>query len=81
MDLRQLRHAVTLGKLLNYTKAAQELGLTQSALSRSIQAIEERVQVRLFDRDRGGVRLTELGRLYIARANTLLREAEELDRS
>jgi DNA-binding transcriptional LysR family regulator len=80
MDLRLLRHAVTLGKTLNYTQAAQELGLTQSALSRSIQSLEQRAQARLFDRDRGGVAVTELGRSYLARASAILREAEELDR-
>ena len=55
MDLRGLRHVVVLSRLLSYTKAARELHLTQSALSRSIQAIEKDAHVNLFDRDRGGV--------------------------
>jgi DNA-binding transcriptional LysR family regulator len=80
MDLRSLRHVVTLARRLSYTKAAEELGLTQSALSRSIQAIEQRANVRLFDRDRGGVHLTTLGRDFVERAAALLREADDLDR-
>jgi DNA-binding transcriptional LysR family regulator len=80
MELRSLKHVVVLAKLLSYTKAAQELCLTQSALTRSIQAIERRANARLFDRDRSGVRLTPVGRAFVARAAALLREADDLDR-
>lgn len=80
MDLRSLRHVVVLARRLSYTKAAEELGLSQSALSRSIQAVEARAKVRLFDRDRGGVHLTPVGRAVAERAAALLREADDLDR-
>jgi DNA-binding transcriptional LysR family regulator len=80
MDLRSLRHVVALARRLSYRKAAEDLGLTQSALSRSIQAVERRANVRLFDRDRGGVHLTSVGRAFAERAAGLLREADELDR-
>lgn len=79
-DLRQIRHLVTLGKELSFTKAAKELGITQPALTRSIQTIEDKAQVRLFDRDRGRVSLTEVGKAYLERAEGLLRDADELDR-
>lgn len=80
MDLRSLRYLVVLSRHLNYTKAAEELGIGQPALSRSIQAIERRMNTRLFDRDRGGVHLTRIGRNLTARGEALLREADELDR-
>ena len=79
MDLRTFRHVVTLAKLLSYTKAAQELCITQSALSRSIQAIESQAKVKLFDRDRGGVHVTAVGRDFVERATLLLREAQDVD--
>jgi DNA-binding transcriptional LysR family regulator len=79
MDLRSLKHVVVLSRVLSYTKAAQELHLTQSALSRSIQAVERHANVKLFDRDRGGVRLTAVGRRLVTRAASLLRDADELD--
>lgn len=79
-DLRQIRHVVTLGEHLSFTQAAKELGITQSALTRSIQGIEEKAGARLFDRDRGRVGLTEVGKSYFARAVVLLRDAEDLDR-
>jgi len=77
---RQIQHIVTLGRLLSFTKAANELGITQPVLTRSIQAIEERAKVRLFDRDCGKVRLTEVGKAYLERATALLQEANDLDR-
>lgn len=80
LDLRSLRHVVVLARRLNYTRAAEELGISQSALSRSIQAVEARAKARLFDRDRGGVHLTQLGREFADRAAALLREADELER-
>jgi DNA-binding transcriptional LysR family regulator len=81
MDLRSLRHVVTLSKLRSYTRAAQELCITQSALSRSIQAIERHAKVKLFDRDRGGVHATAVGRGFVERATSLLRDADDLDRA
>jgi DNA-binding transcriptional LysR family regulator len=80
IELRQFRHLVALGRLLSFTKAAAELGITQSALTRSIQALEGRYQVRLVDRDRGRVCLTAVGKMYFDRAARLLQEADDLDR-
>jgi DNA-binding transcriptional LysR family regulator len=80
LDLRSLRHLVVLARHLNYVRAADELGVTQPTLSRSIQALERRLDVRLFDRDRGGVRLTSQGRVIAERAALLLIEADDLER-
>ena len=48
----------------SYTRAAQELALTQSAVSRQIIALEDQLRVQLFRRTRHGVTLTEAGRHY-----------------
>jgi DNA-binding transcriptional LysR family regulator len=80
MELRSLRHVATIARLRSFTKAAEELGLTQPALSRSIQAIEQATKARLFDRDRGGARLTPVGRFFAERAAALLRDADDLER-
>ncbi len=79
-ELKPLRHVVALAKTLNYTRAAQTLNLSQSALTRSIQATEQRTQLRIFDRDRGGVHLTPAGKTFVERASSLIREADEFDR-
>jgi DNA-binding transcriptional LysR family regulator len=78
MDLRKLRHAVALAQHLNFTRAAAALNLTQSALSRSIQALEDECQLRLFDRNRNLVTITAAGRDFIRHAQIMLRKEAEM---
>ena len=80
IELRHLRNLAVLARRLNYARAAEELGITQPTLSRSIQALERQLGLRLFDRDRGGVSETPQGRAIIERAAFLLVDAEELER-
>lgn len=80
LQLRSLNHLLILSRRLNFARAAEDLGLSQSALSRSIQALEEQLGMRLFDRDRAGVRLTPQGRMAVERAAVLLADAEHLER-
>ncbi|MBV8665758.1 MAG: LysR family transcriptional regulator [Burkholderiaceae bacterium] len=78
MDLRKLRHMVTLSEELNFARAAKKVHLTQSALSRSIQSLEEELGGKLFDRDLQGVALTAIGRQVLKRARELLASAGNL---
>jgi DNA-binding transcriptional LysR family regulator len=81
LDLRNLRHLIVLARHLNYVRAADELRITQPTLSRSIQALERQLKVRLFDRNRGGsVNLTPHGLMIAERAGFLLTDAEDLER-
>lgn len=48
----------------SYTRAAEELSLTQSAVSRQVQALENSLGLRLFRREGRHVQLTDVGRLY-----------------
>lgn len=50
----------------HFTAAAEELGMTQAAVSYQIRALEERVGVQLFERSKGRVRLTDAGRRLLA---------------
>ncbi|MBK9441240.1 MAG: LysR family transcriptional regulator [Comamonadaceae bacterium] len=61
----------------SYTRAAQELALTQGAVSRQITALEEFVGVALFRRTRHGVTLTSSGRDYAAQVSTRLAALEQ----
>jgi DNA-binding transcriptional LysR family regulator len=79
-DLRLLRRARALSEEGNFARAARSLHLTQPALSRSIQELERRTGIKLFDRNTGRVEPTDLGRLFIAHARDLLARAEALDR-
>ena len=79
-DLRLLRHARALAEEGSFARAARTLHLTQPALSRSIQELERRTGIRLFDRNKGRVDLTALGEVFLAHARQLLGHAEALDR-
>lgn len=59
------------------TRAAQELSLTQSAVSRSINALEERLGVRLFHRVRQRLLLSDAGRALQRDADRLLKEMNQ----
>lgn len=50
------------GRLENFSRAAEELGMTQAAVSYQVRQLEDRVGRPLFVRERGRVKLTELGR-------------------
>ena len=50
----------------HFTTAAEELGMTQAAVSYQIRSLEERVGVKLFERGKGRVRLTDAGRRLLA---------------
>lgn len=79
-DLRLLRHARALGEERSFARAARTLRLTQPALSRSIQDLERRTGIKLFDRSKSRVEPTDLGRIFLAHARELLGRAEALDR-
>jgi len=81
MDMRKLRHVAILAEERHYGRAADRLGLTQSALTRSVQAIEADLGLRLFDRGRAGVDLTRAGDALLADAVPLLRQMDMLERN
>lgn len=80
MDLRKLRHAVVLADEGGFGRAARRLNLSQPALSRSIQALEQSLRLVLFDRTNGGVVPTVGGRQIIAQARTMLQLDARLQR-
>jgi len=79
-DLRQLRHLLALADHGSFGRAAEALGMTQPALSRSVQGLERRVGAALFVRSKLGVAPTDEGRVLILRARALVHAADELDR-
>ena len=63
MELHEIRYFLTLSKTLNFTKAAEMCNVTQPALTRAIQKMEDELGGLLFSRERSNTHLTELGRL------------------
>ena len=80
MHLNHLRHLVALADHQSFRKAAEALFLTQPALSRSIQALEQELGVKLVDRDGKRSALTAYGALVAERARRIAFEVKELRR-
>jgi DNA-binding transcriptional LysR family regulator len=73
-DFGQLRAFVTVGETLNFSRAAEALGVSASALSQLVRGFEERVGVRLFNRTTRSVSLTDAGERLFQRARPAVAE-------
>lgn len=80
MDIRRLTHFIALAEEGRFAAAAQRVHLSQAAFSRSIQALEERLGLRLVDRGTDGIRLTAAGAAVLERARALVFDSECLER-
>lgn len=78
MELTPLRTFRTVAETLNFTRAADRLNLTQSAVSHQIKALENELGEPLFVRGKRGVRLSEAGQLALDYAARILDQADEL---
>jgi DNA-binding transcriptional LysR family regulator len=79
VDLRDCERLVALAEHGSFAAAARDLGLSQPALTRAIQALERRLDAPVFVRSSSGVRPTDLGLLLLERARELLSRAREID--
>lgn len=77
MDLRQLKCFLAVARLQHVTRAAEELGLTQPALSRSIRSLESNLKVKLFARVGRGVVITSAGKQLVEHATHIFRAIEQ----
>lgn len=72
MLARDLRYFVTLSRIRHFTRAAEELGITQPALSKGIRRLEDSIRARLVDSSGRTVELTEAGKIFASRARIIL---------
>jgi DNA-binding transcriptional LysR family regulator len=75
MTLDQLRIFIEVAEQGHVTRAAEALGMSQSAASAAIASLESRYQIKLFDRIGRGIRLTETGRIFLREARAVLDRA------
>lgn len=80
MDFKRIRHALAVAEEKSFARAADKVNLSQPALSRSIQTLEEELGVLLFDRDNRNVAITSVGAVFLARAKKLAYEMRGLER-
>jgi len=78
MEMSQLRTFHVVAETLNFTRAAERLNLTQSAVSHQIKALEQELGEPLFIRAKRGVKLSEAGKVALDHARRVLDEAEAL---
>lgn len=76
MDINRLNEFIVLATHLNYSKAANQLFLTQPALSRHIHDLEETLGAKLFIRDTHNVHLTPVGKLFYQEACEIIEKYE-----
>ncbi|WP_066716280.1 LysR family transcriptional regulator [Clostridium sp. Marseille-P299] len=77
-ELNQLEQLITIAEAGTVSKAAELLHLSQPALSRSIQRLEEELQVSLFDRQKNKITLNANGELALEYARKILSEAASM---
>ena len=77
MDLDQLRYFLRVAARQNFTRAAEDLAISQPALSRSIQKLEEELGQPVFERKSRSILLTDAGTLLQARAQQVLSILED----
>lgn len=79
MKFTALRYFVAVAEALSFSRAAEELNISQSALSRQIKLLEEDLGAQLFDRIGRRIELTHVGDDMLWRCRALLEEAHQLD--
>jgi DNA-binding transcriptional LysR family regulator len=76
MDNQNLKAFITVAELGSFSESAEQLHLTQSAISKRIAQLEQQMGKKLFDRIARQVTLTEAGKALLPRARRILQEYE-----
>lgn len=80
MQLIQLKYFCTVARFNNMRRAADELWISQSALSKSITSLEEELGVRLFDRIGRNIQLNEAGKKYYEKVSEMIINFDEINK-
>lgn len=78
MDIRNLEYFLEVARTKSFTKAAQNLFITQPTISRMIKNLEEELEVILFERLGKGVELTDAGRIILFQAQNIVTSVQSL---
>ena len=78
MELQQLQYFLVAAKYEHITKAANSLHIAQPALSQSIKRLEVELGVKLFDRKKGGITLSDSGKLLVQELQPIMKSLDSL---
>lgn len=78
MELKQLKYLITIARCKTMLKAAEELYISQSGLTRSIQSLEEELGMKLFDRVGNHLVLNEYGMTMVEEGQKIVDDIEKL---
>ena len=81
MNTRQLHYALKLSQSLNFSQVAEQLNISQPALSKQIIHLENEIGVKIFDRSTTPLSLTPAGEYFISEVKDLLYKEDQLLRS
>jgi LysR family transcriptional regulator, hydrogen peroxide-inducible genes activator len=76
MQIHQLRYFCAVARTGSFTRAAQQQHMAQPSLSQQVRKLEDELGTRLFDRLGRTVRLTQLGEMFLSRAEAILRQVD-----
>ena len=77
MNLNQLEYFVSAAEHLNFTRAAKQCYISQTAMTQQMQALEKALGVQLFLRDKRRIELTPAGTVYLKEARAILKRSDE----
>mgnify|MGYP000273188610 CR=1 FL=1 len=77
MNTRQVEYFLAVAEELNFTRAAERLFVSQTAVTQQIKALEEQLGVKLFERTKKKVVLTPAGMIFQGESRELLQHFKE----
>ncbi|NQX86950.1 MAG: LysR family transcriptional regulator [Flavobacteriaceae bacterium] len=78
MTITQLFYVLAVAEHQNFTKAAEKCFVTQPTLSMQIQKLEDQLDVKIFDRSKKPIELTEIGKKIVSQAKNIVNEADRI---
>ncbi|MDK2824155.1 MAG: hypothetical protein PWQ67_475 [Clostridia bacterium] len=77
MELRQLEYFIAVSKYQNFTRAAESLHVAQPSITTSIKKLEDELGIKLFERNKKSIQLTDEGKIFYKRIKKILQDLDE----